>query len=52
MAGVQLFDDMGKSFARKYRILVFQDFIVSKDGKWIEFVVPSGSKRGSEKIFG
>jgi thiol-disulfide isomerase/thioredoxin len=38
---LQLFDDMGKSFARKYEIVGIPRFLlVSKDGKWIEVRCP------------
>jgi len=38
---LQLFDDMGKSFARKYEINAIPRFLlVSKDGKWIEVRCP------------
>jgi thiol-disulfide isomerase/thioredoxin len=39
--GVQLLDDMGKTFARKYEIVGIPRFLlVSKDGKWIEVRCP------------
>ncbi|HMK18880.1 MAG TPA: TlpA disulfide reductase family protein [Chitinophagaceae bacterium] len=38
---LQLFDDMGKSFARKYEINAIPRFLlISKDGKWIEVRCP------------
>jgi thiol-disulfide isomerase/thioredoxin len=38
---LQLFDDMGKTFARKYEIVGIPRFLlVSKDGKWIEVRCP------------
>src|SRR6187401_513790 len=38
---LQLFDDMGKIFARKYEINAIPRFLlVSKDGKWIEVRCP------------
>ena len=38
---LQLFDDMGKYFARKYEINAIPRFLlVSKDGKWIEVRCP------------
>ena len=44
--GVQLLDDTGKSFARKYEIVGIPRFLlISKDGKWIEVRCPRpGSK--------
>ncbi|HEV8273462.1 MAG TPA: TlpA disulfide reductase family protein [Chitinophagaceae bacterium] len=38
---LQLFDDMGKSFARKYEIVGIPRFLlIGKDGKWIEVRCP------------
>jgi thiol-disulfide isomerase/thioredoxin len=44
--GVQLLDDIGKSFARKYEISGIPRFLlISKEGKWIEVRCPRpGSK--------
>ncbi|MFI5131349.1 MAG: TlpA family protein disulfide reductase, partial [Chitinophagales bacterium] len=44
--GVQLLDDTGKSFARKYGIVGIPRFLlISKEGKWIEVRCPRpGSK--------
>jgi len=39
--GVQLFDDMGKYFAKKYEINAIPRFLlISKEGKWIEVRLP------------
>ena len=39
--GVQLLDDTGKSFARKYEINAIPRFLlISKEGKWIEVRLP------------
>lgn len=41
LQGVQLLDDMGKSFGKKYQISAIPRFLlVSKEGKWIEIRCP------------
>ena len=49
---LQLFDDMGKSFARKYEIVGIPRFLlISKDGKWIEVRCPRPEAKEDLKIY-
>jgi len=41
LEGIQLIDDVGKSFARKYQIVAIPRFLlIDKQGKWIEIRCP------------
>ncbi|MES2777341.1 MAG: TlpA disulfide reductase family protein [Bacteroidota bacterium] len=49
---LQLFDDMGKSFARKYEITGIPRFLlVGKDGKWIEVRCPRPEAKADLKKY-
>jgi thiol-disulfide isomerase/thioredoxin len=48
LQGVQLLDDMGKAFGKKYQIGAIPRFLlVSKDGKWIEVRCPRPEDKDS-----
>ena len=52
LGGIQLIDDFGKAFARKYGIMAIPRFmLINKQGRWIEISLPRPSDKNNLKKY-